>query len=101
MGQLDLLCCFCLLLLKSTSLISTKRVLLLSFDILSFWCFCLGISILSVLHQHSMLCGLSLFFQQFVYSLYYLHTKWSPDNSNFKHFQRQNYQFLGDVSRIN
>ena len=79
----------------SDEYVTTGLIIVLYIFILVFF---LGISVLLVLHWHNMLCCLLLFFQQFLYSFYYLHSKWSPDNYIFPHFRRQNYQFLGVLS---
>ena len=50
------------------------------FYVFSFWCFSLGVLNLLVLNWHNMLFCLLVLFQQFLYSFYYLHSKWKPDN---------------------
>jgi len=64
--------CFHHLLSKHKYMMSTKGMtLFVNFCIFPFWCFYLGISSLLVLHWHNMLCWLLLFYQQFLYSIYY------------------------------
>jgi len=61
----------------SDQYVTTGLIIVLYIFILVFF---LGVLILLVLNWHNTLCCLLLFFQKILYSFYYLHSKWSPDN---------------------